>query len=222
MYLIVFTCSMGLSFCLTYWQKKKECMDFKLLFYIYMAFILFFGFYQQSNAIADALNGSKDMAFSPAGKSAMLIAAGMNILCLVIIRLFAWLENLFCKTGKKSIISKSERIWLYIAAFILSLVDGYLLVLNGHPGKEVFTPYVVAFFCMIVIQLTDYIEKREDFNELIRVIKAEWKKLLLIIPVFVIICIYDFHSETVPLTMIDALCVTAGYFIGIVVALNPE
>ncbi|WP_036611135.1 hypothetical protein [Oribacterium sp. P6A1] len=222
MYLIVFTCSMAFSFCLTYWQKKKETLDFKLLFYIFMSFVLFFAFSSQPGAVADNLNGSKDAALPSAGKSAMLLAAGMNILCLIIIRLFAYLENMYCKTGKKSIVSKSERMWLYIATFILALIDGYLMTINGRSGKEVFTPYVVAFFSMIVIQLTEYIGKREDVNELMRVIKGEWKRLLYILIVFVVICLFDFNAKTAPLTIIHALCFTAGYFIGIVVSLNPE
>ena len=227
MYLIVFTCSMAFTFCLTYWQKKKGAIDFKLLFYIYMAFILLFAFYIQpgtavvSEAV-ESLSGSENAALPVSGKSAMLMAAGINILCLVIIRLFAFLENLFCKTGNKSLVSKSEKLWLYIATLVLAVIDGYLLVINDHCSKEVFTPYVIAFFSMIVIQLTDYIEKREDVLELIRVIKGEWKRLLYILLVFVIICIFDFNSETVPFTVIHALCITAGYFIGIVVVLSPE
>lgn len=219
MYLIVFTCSMAFSFCLTYWQKKKEALDFKLLFYIFMAFVLFAAFYLLPGTV---VNEAKDTALAMTGKSAMLMAAGMNILCVLCIKLFALLENMFCKTGKKSTISKSEKMWLYIATLILAVIDGYLLVINDHCSKEVFTPYIVAFFSMIVIQLTDYIEKREDLNELIRVIKGEWKRLLYILIVFVVMFIYDFNSDTVPFTMIDALCITAGYFIGIFISLNPE
>lgn len=222
MYLIVFTCSMAFSFCLTYWQKKKEALDFKLLFYIFMSFALFVAFYLQPGVVADEVTGSNNTALVMTGKSAMLMAAGMNILCILCIRLFAFLENLFCKTGIKPIISKSEKIWLYIATLILAVIDGYLLVINDHCSKEVFTPYVVAFFSMIVIQLTDYIEKREDLDELIRVIKNEWKRLAFILIVFVVIFMYDFNSATVPFTMIDALCITAGYFIGMLVSLNPE
>ncbi|OON86659.1 hypothetical protein BXO88_06595 [Oribacterium sp. C9] len=226
MNVIVFTCSMAVSFSLAFWQKKKETLDFKFLFYIFIAFILFLSFCTQQNveAVNDAIAGmnlSEGLTLSLTQNSSIIIAIFTNIIFLISSKLFGFLNNWLYKDKNKFSISKYERIWLYILALIFTLLKGYLLVLNNHSEKNVFTPYVIAFLCMIVIQMIENIGSCKDFNNCISVIKTERKMFLYSFIIFILFCIYEFNSDSIPLTMIDAMCIVIGYLGGIVIALNP-
>ncbi|ETP73231.1 hypothetical protein UYO_0697 [Lachnospiraceae bacterium JC7] len=226
MNVIVFTCSMAVSFSLAFWQKKKETLDFRFLFYIFIAFVLFLCFcaQQSSEAVNDAIAGmnlSEGLTLSLTQNSSIIVAIFANIVFLLSAKLFGFLNNWLYKAKDKFIISTFERIWLYIIALILTLIKGYLLVLNDHSEKNVFTPFVIAFLCMIIIQLMENIRSCKDFNECISAISRERKMFLYSFIIFLLFCIFEFNADTIPLTGIDALCIIIGYLSGIVIALNP-
>ena len=224
MNVIVFTCSMAVSFSLAFWQRKKETLDFKFLFYIFIAFVLFLSFCIQQNTetVNNAITGrnlSEDLTFSLTQNSSILMAVFTNIIFILSAKLFGFLDNWLYKDKNKFCISGFERIWLYVLAEFFTLIKGYLLVLNGHSEKNIFTPYVIAFLCMIVIQLMENIRCRRDFEECVAVIKKERKLFLYSFLIFILFCIYEFNS--IPLSLVDAMCIVIGYLIGIVIALNP-